>query len=273
MIGAPQSSATTRTYTVGPLKDSAGNVVTTLLESDVFAWTLWAGDDQQALITGFGTLQSPSTAALVDISITKASLTSLPPGTYRIAGVLNPGVDDVPWLDDRIQITPGPGTAAAPKVYCSYSDLTDECSWIGELLDKNDQAGFAEKRRQARDAFEDLLHRHFRSNTGLTRQQALIAGVGTRRQGMRSPWLTEQLAANKLIITPIIVRANALFALGAILKDKIGSKGRTSYQQLAAMYAGMADDVASGITAEIDADGDGYGDVAIELGIVDTLRS
>lgn len=146
-----QSLDETVVWTLGPLLRSDGTVATDLTGSETWTWSIWAGDDQAPFATGSGTLQSPASAALLDITIAKSSIASLTPGIYRLQVVKNPGTDDVLVYDDSIKFTSAPGSAAALGTYCTFNDLQIRQSWVASLLDIADaQTGFAEQRHRAR---------------------------------------------------------------------------------------------------------------------------
>ena len=62
------------------------------------------------------------------------------------------------------------------------------------------------------------------------------------------------------------------YAIGRALQGMIGSRGKTSYEDLGMRYIAFAEDQAKCLTAEIDINGDGVGDVVIDLGMIDALK-
>jgi hypothetical protein len=125
-----------------------------------------------------------------------------------------------------------------------------------ELQDANDQAGFAEQRAEARQWFEDVLHAcDTSSRRTLSSSPLLWTRVGTLGTRGRNPWLVEQLAADKLIVTRPIREAVACYALSLIL---------VSRPELAGPYRMRANELAKTVVAEIDTNADGVGDYVID---------
>jgi hypothetical protein len=226
----------------------------------------WGGTDDA------GTVYSADDG-VVTVTLDDADTATLDPGSYQLTATVTDGGEPRDFYRAVLQVTPSPGQVAVPATYSGYEDMQAEASWVGELLDFDvDQSGFAGQRGSARKWFEGVLHAHYRGASAYAGGQ-LAGTIGlTWRSGRRSKWLQDLLDADRLVLTPEIVRACSLYALATVLRPQIGTFKGTSYQALAAQFAGMAEDVAAGIVAEVDTNADGQGDIEIELGTVDVLR-
>jgi hypothetical protein len=163
--------------------------------------------------------------------------------------------------------------------------LTDRAKWVGQLKGATDSAGFIDQRAMARQWFEDILQRHYRSNTWLNADYNFVPGIsfGGRwaagmqgvpfRPGTRSGELQNWLDADRLDVTGQVVEAVACYAISLIAETEISpTKDPSQYAQFGTRFAARADSAVAGITAELDTDGDGVNDVWIRLGIADQLE-
>lgn len=284
MIG-PQSLNSTATYTAGPLKDSAKTTITTFTDTDVFAWTIWAGDGTTALATGAGTLQSPTSAALVDFTVLKSQLTTIDPGTYDLIGIVNPGTDDAVWIRERIQFTAAPGSGTADPTYGTYDDMEVFAPWIGGALSKANQSNAAEQRAKARQWIDScIMSRAERDlESQYSRHGAVLYVdpiVPTAGVDLGPTWgpsilpdttMQTQLAviqgyldANQLMTGAIdngmVREIAARYAVYLVCDAQIGKANETPYQELASQFRRKAIAMMSAWTAKIDTDADGVAD-------------
>jgi hypothetical protein len=173
----------------------------------------------------------------------------------------------------QLDVVSTPGTTPTPATYCSYQDLLKYGrSWLRQLQTSDDEAGFAEQRGRARSWIEDLAHAHYRvaAMTMVVGSQAF----GPRRSGARSTWLTEQLAANTLMLTDQIVEAAAKKALAFICEAQIGpSESSAPYARLARMFHSQADYLGTCLTLSLDTNGDGFPDVNIDCSCTDPMMA
>lgn len=223
-----------------------------------------------------GTVYTPADG-IVTVRIDDADTTTLDVGSYNLATTLTDGGEPYDFYLAVLRITGRPGTLAAPPVYGGFEEMAREAVWIDDLQDLDvNQTGFADQRAAARKWFDGLIQAHYRG--GSAGAGRYLAGtLGTRyRSGRQNQWLQDHLDADHLVLTgpsgESIVRACSLFSLANVLRSQIGEFKGTSYQALAAQFAGMAEALAATIVAEIDVNGDGQGDIEIALGTVDVLR-
>lgn len=234
----------------------------------------WRGDDQAALFQPSAAWIDAS-AGTIAMTISEAQSLALSVGRYQllltVTGSAGAAKHAIGWLDVR----PAPGSAVARPVYCSWDEAKRYAGSWAEKLQRadSDQTGFAEERADAREEFDDLLHAHYRGGQvdALTGLRSLNSWTRART-GLKSPWLVEQLAADRLLVTKAIRECCSLMALAMVCRRQIDPAKDGGYARAASYFATRADDLAATITAEIDVDGDGVGDQAIILGAVDSLK-
>lgn len=233
---------------------------------------IWPGDDQAAVITPTCTWIDPEERTL-SVAWTADDTEDLAPGRYPLELAITAS-GQVTRLDVAVVeflATPGAGTAR--PAYCTFDNLRVEAgSWLDSLQgDSTTQAGFAEERAEAREEFERLLHALYDgpSTTGI----GWPGYLPTREPMGRSTWLTEQLAADALLVRSDVRRWNVLWSLYLVCKRQIGKDAKSPYRTMAAEYLAEASALAKTITAELDTDGDGEGEIAIHLGTIRTLRA
>jgi hypothetical protein len=239
--------------------------------TETFTLSIWPGDDREAYgVTSCTAVWIDSDAATVRIHLDADDTTDFPLGKSSLLLTMLDGGDSVPAYECKVRVRPVAGTSDADASYIDIGDLTRVCPWIEELQDEiADQTGFAEQCAEASEEFDELLHRNFRGNASNFRCESRWMNGSSL---LKNEWLTTALAAGQLLATKKIKRAIAYHALGAILEPMVGSRGKATYQELASFYFGKAASLLATITAEIDTDSDGQGDVAIDLSNVRVLR-
>lgn len=96
-------------------------------------------------------------------------------------------------------------------------------------------------------------------------------GAGWHSNGrIRNRWLADQLAADKLLVRDEIRDACTHYSLYLLTEGQIGQEDDTRWLTRAAWHLAAAERIACGIIAELDTNGDGYGDYAIDLTFADT---
>lgn len=257
------------------LADSRGLPVVGFDGSEVLTTTVWPGGDRSASFVATTTWLSPSAAQIL-ILITAAQSATLAPGRYQLETTATAAGDDPEDVYGcTLDVQSGPGTATAPRTYTTLQDLRDhQRGWLDTILTDDDQAGFIRQQAMARDWIGDLAHAHYR-----VASLAMVVGgqaFGPRRSGARSQWLQEQLDADRLIVSPQVIKACAMRALAHICEGMIGGGGipgggGVSFGSLTKYYRSESDYIASTMTLQIDADGDGYGEIVIDLSCTDPL--
>jgi hypothetical protein len=254
--------------------DSNDNAITSYTGSATLSIECWRGDDQASLFSPTAAWISAA-AGTISCVISAAQSTTLTVGRYNlmltVTGTDGPAKYQFGFLD----VTPAPGSGTVRATYQTWDQTKRYAGSWAEKLQRadSDQTGFAEERADARQEFESLLHAHNRgSGGGLTSSFGAYEPLSTGRNGFRDSWLTTALAANKLLVTKPIIECCALMTLASICRRQIDPSKSDGYSAAASYFAARADDIAATISAEIDDNADGYGDVIIHLGTTDTLR-
>jgi hypothetical protein len=258
------------------LRDSDDAAITGTYDgTEPLSLALWDGDDRAPLALAASTAAwlVPADGTLT-LHLDRADSAAWAPGRYRGLVSLTDGPDVVPAFAFVLVVEATAGAAAALPVYGSAQDLRRFCPWIDEIQSPNDQAGFAEQRAEAREWLDDILLVNDRGGGVALYQGSYRGGAGNLavRSGIRNPWLVEQLAADRLVLTARLRRAVSYYALGLILTPKLGSRDKTSFQQLGRLFHAQAEEELVGLTAELDTDGDGTSDYAIDLSTVPRIR-
>lgn len=226
---------------------------------------IWPGEDRSAIAELPATWHDAQ-GGKVALDFPRSTIDELAVGTY--SGSL--------YLADRsahlavflVEVVHGVGLSAARPKYGNFNDLRNELPWIGDFFDSGaDQSGFADALADAREWAEAIILSHVRRN-GRYDPRRFNALLG------ESSEIREALAADKLMLsTPNgrkIVRSCVYFALAQILRRCVGSDAPTDLVQLSRYYAAKADSTIVTCLAEIDADGDGFPEHLINLGVTVT---
>jgi hypothetical protein len=275
MLG-PQSTNTTKAYSLTLNGYQGASLAGYFTGSETIQATLWPGDDQSNSLTLTAIWDSsisgnPAsvTNPVVKLTVNSSVISDLPAGIYWYQVLINPATDKIEAARGRISLRVATGASASLPVYCTFADMTRIVPWVATLMSDEDQAGFAEQRNSARVWFENILFAHDRGQA----ERAYFEGGWLTPVLGRSVWLQQQLAAGKLMLRPDIVRANALYALGEVLQDQIGTRDGTPYQALAGHYRGQAEAIAKSVIAELDTNDDGYGDYVIDCTQIKVRRA
>lgn len=255
------------------LRDANGQSLTGVYDgTEPLGLVVWPGSTRSALTlpNSSAVWLSPSDGTIT-LTIHRLDTALIDPGMYELVILLVDGSIQADAYRGILDIQPSPGLEAAPKVYCTLDDCRRECSWILDAVipDENIPNNLERQRADARAWYDDLLQRHWRGGMSLGAEAGLLA---RRRSGQRNMWLQAELDAGCLMLTVPVIKANAYQAIGYALRDMIGARGSTSYQELAAQYFALAEQRAACTTAEIDTNADGTPDYTIDLGFIDVLR-
>jgi hypothetical protein len=256
-----------------------GDPLGNLMGTDIPAAEVWTGQDQAVLF-------APSTEWLagngwqlgqVLISITPAQSALLEAnGIYLLVVTVTRGTNTYPIWEGRLKCEPTPGTAINTiQPYCTYQDVLDRGAWVeGVQSMKTDQEGFYPQRLKARNWIDWAVLNHYRGQfMGQYGMHSVIGmsfgWVGYKRQIGPSPSMIQYLADNKLIVRPQVVEACAHKALAEVGLSQLGLN--PGFFSLGRYHEDRASALMRGITAEIDTNGDGIGDIFIDLSTASTL--
>jgi hypothetical protein len=238
--------------------------------TEPLATTVWPGGSLAPSCTPATAWVSPPSAGQISFTVSAAQSAALAPGRYRVLSDLTDAGVIVPCYQATLDVLSGPGVGTAPPAYTTLPDLQDHArGWLKMLQSRDDGTGFAREQGRARSWLEDCGHAHFRSGS-----MVMVIGstaYGPRRSGARSQYLTDQFAADALLVTDQIKEAVAKKALAYITESVIDGDATARYSKLAGFYHNQANYLAACITLGLDTDGDGSPDIVIDLSATDPM--
>lgn len=255
------------------LYDSDGLAVAGLTGSEPLAGSVWTGEDEAASFAPACTWYDAANA-VAKVAVAGSQTSALSAGLYALLVRITTGSGTSDAIRGTLRLRPSPGTATPRPVYSTFQRMLNRAAWLGRLQQTDaGLTGFAEQRADAREWLDDLILRHFRSgNLGASAYPCTAQwGAGFQRTGQTNPYLKGLLAANKLIVTPKVEEAVTLYAIGLAARAQVGQDPKSEYPALARQFLAWARSKALCLTAEIDSNGDGVGEMTIELGTADTL--
>lgn len=254
-----QSIGETRDYT-WVIPDDDGNPIVNYGEDAALSAQVWPGDDLAVSCSPLVEWVDRE-AGSVKMTVSAGDTAGLNPGVYSWRALVTEANGRVSVIGKgSIEFEGGPGSALPPATYGKADDLLTYAPWLGDLPDKrSSQTGFAEPRSRARGWLEDVLHAHHR--TGYSRQGRFGGAWGTPA---RDPWLVDQLAAGKLMVTDKIREIVARKAIAIVCESQIGPGKDNPYVALANRYGWQAEEMAKTLVAWVDADGDGIYELPID---------
>ncbi len=249
------------------------------LATDVLTASVWAGANETPLLTPTTTWISAA-AGQFQVSFENADSASLAVGQYYIqawatrAGTPSRTTRLLP-RDSSLEIIAAPGTSFTPRpTYISMGDIRKIAPWIDDLQIPGSNMGFDDQCADARCWLDEVILRNYRGgNVSLLGWHGFALDAwytgGGRRTALTNRWLFQALQSNQLLVTPRLKDVMAYYALSRICESLITKAGQ--YVSLAARYRYEAEALLSSTTAEIDVNGDGYGEVPINLSSTNTL--
>lgn len=259
---------TSRDLSLSATTPEGGAIADDLTTAATPTAVVWPGGDRPATF-------SPSAAWIsaadrtFRVSIADADTALVDPAIYYLQAWTVVGGRTLSLLPNgsTFEVLPSPGATAARPSYVTMDDLRAVAVWIDDLQVPDSLAGFERQLADARDWLDEILTRAYRG-TGAEvlgwHGAALAAWNGPGTGGVASRWIKDQLTANRLIVSPRLKMACAYYALSRICEAMLTRTGG-QYRGLGASCRQEAESLLVASTAEIDTDGDGYGDVAINL--------
>jgi hypothetical protein len=257
------------------LYDSDGDPITGYTSAATFLVEVWAGDDQGVLFQP-AAAWADGTCQAVNVTIAGSQTAALAAGIYRILGRVSQGGVSSDFVDGLFPLRPSPGSASAPNVYCTEADMRLHAAWIDRLASTTfGQAGYASLRGRAREWLDDIILRSFRS-TSISSLNAYPCsaywGGNYHRTGLANPYILGLLRADQLLVTAKVREACALYSLHLLCAGQVSTAQEgQGYARLADRFMAMAESAVACLTAELDTNGDGLGDLAVDLGTPDTF--
>jgi hypothetical protein len=251
------------------------------LSTDTLTATVWAGSNETPLLTpGPTTTWISATNAQYQVTFQNTDSSSLAPGQYylqayatrtgsptRTTALLPRGTS--------LEILSSPGTSfTARPTYISVTDVRKIAPWVDDLQVPDDNFGFDNQLADARDWLDEIILRNYRGgNVSLLGYHGFALDSwytgGGRRTSLTNRWLFTELQNNCLLVTPRVKQICAYFALSKICESMITKSGQ--YVALASRFRFEAESLLASTTVEIDVNGDGFGEVPINLSSTNTL--
>jgi hypothetical protein len=249
--------------------------------ADTLAGQVYRGQDQAPLFTASAAWASPSGystgSAVVTATAAQTALLEAG-GSYSLQLWWTAANASRKACIARrlLSVLPGPGAATQLVTpYCALQDLLDVAPWIRLVQSPDsDQEGFYSQRLQARTWMDQAIINCYRGAfVGLFETHSTAAFAfgyaGWRRSLGPSPSLIAYLQSNFLLVKPYIVKACAHHAAGLIGLAQIGLNNQQA--ALGAYHRDEADRLMCGVTAEVDLNADGIGELFISLDSTNSL--
>lgn len=255
------------------VRNTDGTPFTLFTGSETLSAVLWTGEDQAVITPGPTATWTDAPNGAYALALAASATTPLTPGIYRIMVEVQATSQRFTLFNGSLRVYGRPGSASAFKTpYCSIGDMRREYANINKLLNPDsDVTGFAEQIQDARDWIENLGQRHYRGSVAIDPARFAVFADGFWRSGRDNVWLQEQFDADALILRRDVVQAVACYAVARVLLAQTDGKNAENYQHQGGRLAVRADAIASQITLQLDTNGDGLADVAIDLGSADRL--
>jgi hypothetical protein len=266
------------------LVDGNGNDYTQYLGTESLAGSVRIGENFPALFAPtLAWISGP--LGTISVGIPGSATAGLDVGRYVLE--LHLADDSADLYEGFLEVTYSAGTSTGLVTYGSFQSILDRAPGIEKFQRSTDLAGFAQQQNDARRWFEDLLHRHHKSDNDLS-TDFTVGWIGWGyggpcrstatgwRDGRRSQWLVKQLAAGALYVSDQVVDAVSCYAI-ALLYDRQAmtiSDNSPAFEKMARKFFSRAENIASNITAEllVDVGSPSSRRIVIRLGTYDTLE-
>ena len=250
--------------------DSNDKPIVTYQGNEPLTVKVWQGEDLAAvpdIITVDFT--DPSTA-LTTATIHGPATALLVPEWYRVELDITVGDYVFPYYEGWLELQASAGQAVAQPVYCTYQDVIDLAGgWLPKMQSKLGETVFLAERAKARYHFDKVILARVRPASYDFRSY-IASGYSSGQliSDQDDQYIKGLLAANKLLVTSDVKEANAYLALSMICEKQLTWDDTDVFAKRAAFYQAKWRQRVSCITAEIDTNNDGVGDLVINLGVM-----
>ena len=262
-------------FTLTAMGPDGADSTETFTGAEALTAKMWPGGSLPATLTPTATWVS-APAKTWKLSFNDADTAAIAVGIYYIQAWANQSGRNITLLPEgaTLEILSVPGTGSARPTYIGIDDVRSVAPWIDDLQVPDNRAGFDVQLADARDWLDECILRNYRGgNVSLLGDHGMALDAwytgGSRRTSLTNRWMKDNLRDNKLLVTPRIKRICAYYALSLICETLIDKGGK--YFSLAARFRFEAESLLSSTTAEIDLNGDGYGEVPINFSSTNTL--
>ncbi len=255
--------------------NSDGSIPDIFQDTDPVTCSVWTGDDETSVASPAASWIDAAQAQFL-VSFNDVDTANLPFEVFFIqawASRLGRTVALMP-RGSTIEILPTPGAATSRPIYIGVADLRKIAPWIDDLQAPGNHTGFDEQCADARDWVDELVLRNYRGgNVSLLGYHGFALDAwytgGGRRTSLTNRWLKQALIDNQLLVTPRVRKICAYYALSLICESMLTTNAQ--YVALSARFRYEAQNLASSTTFEIDVNGDGFGEVPINMSSTNTL--
>lgn len=245
--------------------------ITTFLSGDTLAARVWPGGSHATVATP-AVAWADATVAKFTLSLVPADTSSLDVGSYRVQVTLTRSGRTIVVADCSLALTEAPAATPLEAIYTSYADMLIYAPWLETLQSDRDCEGFRAQRGLARQWLDNLILSKYRGYGGGTLSYPLVNTFGGGSYGGgKDKWLKDQLTADLLMRTPEITEAVSKYAIALVLQAQLPNQNDKTWPLVASRFLAEARSKVSCIVAELDLDGDGYGDIQVHLGSSNTL--
>lgn len=226
------------------------------------------GENTAAVLNPTATWIDPD-AGRIQVTVTGASTANVAPGIYSLIVRVQPANTTTLFrvFAGWLELLYAPGSSAAPPTYCSYQDLLDYAGpWLTKLLVDQGLSGFLRQCGRARSWLDDLIVDRYRPS--LYRADLRTYGwAGFANLESQSTIILGYLAANDLMVKDRTREIVAHKAIGYICDQQISGAKDDPYVARAFFHHLRAEELVKSYRAEIDINGDGFPDLAFNLGV------
>lgn len=275
MISLELAKGTSRDFSFQVRKADETPATGVFLGTDTLAAKLWPGGDLPSIL-------SP-TAAWIDANagtwqlvFNDADTAAVSPGIYYVQATATRSTRSVNLLPEgtTLEVLAVPGTGLARPTYITITDLRRVAPWIDELQPPDSQTGFLDQCADSRDWLDECVLRNYRGgNVSLLGEHgAALDGWftgGGRRTSLTNRWIKAELDASHLLVTPRVRQICAYYALSRICEAML-TRGNQYYGH-AARFRAEAESLLASTVVEIDVNGDGFGEIPVNMSSTNTL--
>jgi len=236
--------------------------------TETLSAVIWDGADGPAVASPSATWIS-GPLGTIKLTLAAADTATLDVQPWPIRVSIAAGGRTFPAWEGWLDLQPSPGSGATLKSYCTFADMLQYGGqWLKQLLTTANRAGFLEERARARSKLDEWILANYRP--------AVAYSTRTGPWGWSSPespnaTVKGYLDADKLIVTDKAREICARLALHFACEAKLDqSEASDPWARQAAYQLRAASALAVTYVAEIDTNADGYPEVAVNLGKVNT---
>jgi hypothetical protein len=242
--------------------------------------TVWEGSNLTALpgvlsVTWSGGTNPPSTNAsngITFVTVNGSATTGLTYGYYRVKLEVTYGGITSPYYYGWLKLTPVAASAVEKPTYNALADLLDKAGdWLPRMLQESQLTNFVAERARARSWLDDIIISRsrvfayrFDLNYALYYGSFPFGPVEAPDQVIAT-----YLASNYLIVKDRTIECVTYKALSYISEKRHGMPDSDiDWIRYSNWYALRASNAVKAYRAELDTNGDGYTDIAFNLGVL-----